>query len=116
MKVASMVDVIHPDGLVRGRVVEALGGALRITLNGADTHRKLAGRFLAETFGASVAHIALATDDIFTTLERLSNLGFELTCRLSNCRAETKQTGQGNSSRLIGAMHPKRELHSILPT
>ena len=42
-------------------------GGLRITLNGADNHRTLAGGFLAETFGASVQHLALATDDIFAT-------------------------------------------------
>lgn len=72
-----MVDVFDPDGLVRSQVVASRDGALRITLNGADSHRTLAGRFLAETFGASVQHLALATDDIFATLEQLSSRGFE---------------------------------------
>ncbi|MFT6168482.1 MAG: 4-hydroxyphenylpyruvate dioxygenase [Celeribacter sp.] len=73
-----MVDVIDPDGLVRSQVIEAQDGALKITLNGADTHRTLAGRFLSETFGASVQHIALATDDIFDTAKNLAARGFEV--------------------------------------
>lgn len=73
-----MVDVIDPDGLVRSQVIEAQDGALKITLNGADTHRTLAGRFLSETFGASVQHIALATNDIFDTAKTLAARGFEV--------------------------------------
>ena len=77
MKKTPMVDVIDPDGLVRSQVVESQDGGLRITLNGADTHRTLAGSFLADSFGASVQHLALATDDIFGTLPKLMDLGFE---------------------------------------
>ncbi len=77
MTKSPMVDVIDPDGLVRSQVVEAPDGALRITLNGAESHRTLAGRLLSETFGAPLQHIALATDDIFATTARLSDLGFE---------------------------------------
>ena len=72
-----MVDVFDPDGLVRSQVVESPDGALKITLNGADSHRTLAGRFLSETFGASVQHVALATDDIFSTLTDMTARGFE---------------------------------------
>lgn len=77
MTKSPMVDVIDPDGLVRSQVVEAPDGALRITLNGAESHRTLAGRILSETFGAPLQHIAMATDDIFATRERLADLGFE---------------------------------------
>ncbi|ETX16078.1 3-keto-5-aminohexanoate cleavage protein [Roseivivax halodurans JCM 10272] len=77
MRKSSMVDVIDPDGIVRSQVVESRDGALRITLNGAETHRTLAGRFLAENFGASVQHVALATEDIFGTAEALAARGFE---------------------------------------
>ncbi|WP_425097660.1 bifunctional sugar phosphate isomerase/epimerase/4-hydroxyphenylpyruvate dioxygenase family protein [Tropicibacter sp. S64] len=76
MKKSPMHDVIDPDGLVRSQVLETKDGALRITLNGADTHRTLAGRFLSESFGAPVQHIALATDDIFGTLDALAQRGF----------------------------------------
>lgn len=76
MQKSPIADVIDPDGLVRSQVVETKDGAFKVTLNGADTHRTLAGSFLAETFGASVQHIALATQDIFATLTSLQKRGF----------------------------------------
>ncbi|WP_095588652.1 bifunctional sugar phosphate isomerase/epimerase/4-hydroxyphenylpyruvate dioxygenase family protein [Actibacterium ureilyticum] len=72
-----MVDVIDPDGIVRSQVIEAADGALRVTLNGAETHRTLAGDFLANSFGTAVQHIALQCDDIFATADALGRLGFE---------------------------------------
>lgn len=77
MNKSPMVDVIDPDGLVRSQVVATKDGALRVTLNGADTYRTLAGSFLEETFGASVQHIALTTEDIFTSLGQMEKLGFK---------------------------------------
>jgi 4-hydroxyphenylpyruvate dioxygenase len=77
MQKMPMVDVFDPDGLVRSQVVQSSDTALKVTLNGADTHRTLAGGFLAETFGASVQHVALATQDIFATAEYLAALGFD---------------------------------------
>lgn len=71
-----MVDVVDPDGLVRSQAIEASDGAFRITLNGAETHRTMAGHFLSDSFGASVQHIALATDDIFATARTLKERGF----------------------------------------
>ncbi|WP_445680787.1 bifunctional sugar phosphate isomerase/epimerase/4-hydroxyphenylpyruvate dioxygenase family protein [Radicibacter daui] len=76
MKKSPMIDVIDPDGIVRSQAVEAEDCSLRITLNGADTHRTLAGEFLSGSFGASVQHVAMATDDIFSTASRLQQLGF----------------------------------------
>ena len=49
-----MIDVYDPDGLVRSQVVESPAGGLKVTLNGADSNRTLAGRFLTKSFGASV--------------------------------------------------------------
>lgn len=76
MTKAPMVDVVDPDGLVRSQALGTGDGAFRITLNGAETHRTLAGSFLASSFGAPVQHIALTTDDIFATAERLFESGF----------------------------------------
>ncbi|RZV99146.1 MAG: sugar phosphate isomerase/epimerase and 4-hydroxyphenylpyruvate domain-containing protein, partial [Rhodobacteraceae bacterium] len=76
MKKAPMVDVIDPDGLVHSQAVQAPDGALRLTLNGAESHRTLAGQFLSESFGSTVQHIAFATDDIFRTAEALQRGGF----------------------------------------
>jgi 3-dehydroshikimate dehydratase len=77
MSKSAMVDVIDPDGLVRSQALLAEGGKFRITLNGAETHRTLAGGFLADSFGASVQHVALSTNDIFATASALAGRGFE---------------------------------------
>ncbi|CAN7476126.1 TIM barrel protein [Mesorhizobium amorphae] len=72
-----MVDVIDPAGVVRSQVVESDdGGLLRLTLNGAENRRTLAGHFVAESFGSGVQHLAFASRDIFQTADRLTELGF----------------------------------------
>jgi len=70
-----MVDVVDPSGLVRSQVIENAAGTLRLTLNGAESHRTLAGRFIAETFGSSIQHLAFGTDDIFATARALQSNG-----------------------------------------
>lgn len=72
-----MVDVVDPAGLVRSRAIQNTDGSLRITLNGAESQDTLAGRFISETFGSSVQHIAFASDDIFATAAALRQNGFE---------------------------------------
>lgn len=71
-----MVDVVDPSGLVRSQVIESDDGALRLTLNGAENRKTLAGHFIAETFGSSVQHLAFSTEDIFATAARLRESGF----------------------------------------
>jgi 4-hydroxyphenylpyruvate dioxygenase len=71
-----MVDVIDPGGVVRSQAIETEDGAFRLTLNGAENHRTLAGHFIAESFGASVQHLAFATGDIFATASVLQANGF----------------------------------------
>ena len=53
-----MVDIIDPAGVVRSQVIENTAGTLRITLNGAENRRTLAGHFMAETFGSGIQHLA----------------------------------------------------------
>lgn len=72
-----MVDVADPSGLVHSRAIQSPDGAFRLTLNGADTHRTFAGRFIADSYGSSVQHIAFACDDIFFTASALAESGFE---------------------------------------
>lgn len=72
-----MVDVADPDGLVRSQAIEAPDGALRLTLNGAETHRTFAGRFLADSFNSAIQHLAFACDDILLTARALAARGFE---------------------------------------
>ncbi len=72
-----MVDIIDPAGLVRSQVIESPDGRLRITLNGAENRNTLAGRFIAETFGSGIQHIAFETEDIFATAAALADKGFQ---------------------------------------
>jgi 4-hydroxyphenylpyruvate dioxygenase len=72
-----MVDIIDPAGVVRSQVVENDAGTLRITLNGAENRRTLAGHFIAEKFGSGVQHLAFQTDDIFETAGALRKNGFQ---------------------------------------
>ena len=72
-----MVDIVDPSGLVRSQVIENESGSLRITLNGAENQRTLAGRFMAESFGSSVQHLAFATDDILATAAALRRNGLD---------------------------------------
>lgn len=72
-----LVDIADPAGLVRSQVVESADGALRITLNGAENRRTLAGHFIAENFGSNIQHLAFSTDDIFATAAALKANGFQ---------------------------------------
>ena len=83
-----MVDVVDPDGLVRSQALAGTDGAFRLTLNGAETHRTLAGAFLSDSFGAPVQHLAFATADIFATAAALADRGFEALAMSPNYYAD----------------------------
>ena len=76
MNKSPMVDVVDPDGLVRSQVIETPDGAVRLTLNGAETHRTFAGHFLEDSFNSAVQHIAFATGDIFQAAKTMARNGF----------------------------------------
>ena len=71
-----MVDVPDPAGLVRSQAIENVEGSLRLTLNGAENRRTLAGHFIAESFGSGIQHLAFASDEIFGTAAALRAAGF----------------------------------------
>jgi 4-hydroxyphenylpyruvate dioxygenase len=71
------VDVVDSGGIVRSLALYSPDGSFRITLNGVDTRKTVAGRFMATSSGTPVQHVAFATDDIFATAEALSERGFE---------------------------------------
>jgi 4-hydroxyphenylpyruvate dioxygenase len=73
---APLVDVIDPAGVVRSQAVESEDGGFRLTINGAENRRTLAGHFFVESFGSNVQHLAFATDDIFAAAAALQELGF----------------------------------------
>jgi 4-hydroxyphenylpyruvate dioxygenase len=72
-----MVDVVDPAGLVRSQAIANDDGTLRLTLNGAENSRTLAGHFIAESFGSAVQHIAFESSDIFETARALAANGFD---------------------------------------
>ena len=71
-------DVLDPGGLVKSQVVQAPDGGLRIALNASQSARTQSSRFLSEAFGSGVQHIALATDDLASTVARLEANGVAL--------------------------------------
>jgi 4-hydroxyphenylpyruvate dioxygenase len=70
--------VIDPGGVVQSQAVETADGTVRLVLNASQSNQTLSSRFLSESFGGGVQHIALATNDIFTTAERLRATGMDL--------------------------------------
>jgi 4-hydroxyphenylpyruvate dioxygenase len=73
-----MQDVLDPGGIVHSQVVETADGRFRLVLNASQSRQTLSSRFLTELFGSGVQHIALATADIFATVERLRASGVAL--------------------------------------
>ena len=71
------MEIADPVGLVLSQAVQSCDGSFRITLNGSAAAQTLPSRCLHAYMGAGVQHIALATDDIFGTAERLQDLGME---------------------------------------
>lgn len=71
-------DVFDPGGLVKSQVIQSADGSLRIILNASQSSRTLSSRFLSESFGSGVQHIAFATADIMATAERLKANGVRL--------------------------------------
>ena len=76
MKKSPLTDVADPSGVVYSRAVESPEGELRLNLNGARSQQTLSGAFLAERVEAGAQHIAFASDDIFETAARLSEMNF----------------------------------------
>jgi 4-hydroxyphenylpyruvate dioxygenase len=70
--------VIDPGGVVQSQVVETQDGTLRLVLNASQSRQTLSSRFLSELFGSGVQHLALASDDIFRTVDQLEANGIEL--------------------------------------
>jgi 4-hydroxyphenylpyruvate dioxygenase len=73
-----MQDVLDPGGIVHSQVIETADGGFRMVLNASQSRHTLSSRFLSELFGSGVQHIALATNDIFGTVERLRANGVAL--------------------------------------
>jgi 4-hydroxyphenylpyruvate dioxygenase len=71
-------DIFDPSGVVQSQVVETADGAFRMTLNGTDSDRTLAGHFLENALGGGIQHLALMTNDIFATADAMQAAGAEI--------------------------------------
>ncbi len=76
MQKSPLVDVRDPAGMIYSQSVESTEGEVSLNLNGASSQSTLSGAFLAEREHAGVQHIALLTDDIFETADRLQDTSF----------------------------------------
>ena len=61
---------------MRSQVIENKTGSFRMTMNGAENNRTVAGKFIENSFGSSVQHLAFATNDIFSTAKALKARDF----------------------------------------
>ena len=68
-------DIADPGGLVHSVVLENADRSLSLVLNGSQSSRTGAARFLTESFGSGVQHVAFASSDIFATAERVRAAG-----------------------------------------
>jgi 4-hydroxyphenylpyruvate dioxygenase len=75
---APVQTVLDPGGVVQSQAIETHNGSLRLILNASQSQRTLSSRFLNELFGSGVQHIALATDDLLATVQRLKAGGVDL--------------------------------------
>jgi 4-hydroxyphenylpyruvate dioxygenase len=71
-------DIFDPSGVVQSQVVESSDGAFRMTLNGTDSDRTLAGHFLENALGGGIQHLALTTNDIFASADAMRAAGAEI--------------------------------------
>lgn len=71
LKKRTTQDVIDPGGVVQSQALESDDGLIRLILNSSQSRQTQASQFVEKFFGSGVQQIALATDDIFATVERL---------------------------------------------
>jgi 4-hydroxyphenylpyruvate dioxygenase len=71
-------DVLDPGGVVLSQVVETPDGVFRLVLNASQSRHTLSSRFLDQSFGSGVQHIALSTSDIFAAVRQMRARGADL--------------------------------------
>ncbi len=71
-------EIPDPYGLIRSRTMVNQERSVRLPLNISDSRESSTGRFLTTYAGAGVHHIAMATDDIFNTIDRLTARGAQM--------------------------------------
>lgn len=75
---AEQYDMPDPNGLIQSQVVQSPGRRVRITLSASQSFTTMANRFVARYYGGGVQQIALSTDNIVATLEKLEANGISM--------------------------------------
>lgn len=84
MEKSPMVDVIDPDGIIKSQILQTPDNKVRFTLNGSDALHTRATNFIVGNPGATVQHIAFATDDAIGTAEQLLKGGIKILTQTEN--------------------------------
>ena len=71
-------DIADPGGLVHSVVLENADRSLALVLNGSQSRHTAAARFLTESFGSGVQHVAFRSKDIFATAATVRAAGLPL--------------------------------------
>ena len=78
MRKAVQQEIVDPGGLVKSQVVQTEDGKVRLVLNASQSSRTLSSRFINETFGSGVQHIAFSTGDIVATVAKMKAAGVRI--------------------------------------
>ena len=74
-KKSPIVDIIDPYGITKSQIIENDKKTFRMTMNGADNNKTVAGQFLANKKSSGIQHIALKTKNLINLVEMLKTKG-----------------------------------------
>ena len=74
-KKSPIVDIIDPHGITKSQIIENDKKTFRMTMNGADNNKTVAGQFLENNKGSGIQHIALKTKNLINLVEMLKTKG-----------------------------------------
>ena len=74
-KKSPIVDIIDPHGITKSQIIENDKKTFRMTMNGADNNKTVAGQFLANKKSSGIQHIALKTKNLINLVEMLKTKG-----------------------------------------
>ena len=75
VKKSPIVDIIDPYGITKSQIIENDKKTFRMTINGADNNKTIAGQFLENKKGSGIQHIALKTKNLINLVEMLKTKG-----------------------------------------
>ena len=72
----TQLDLVSSKGIIKSQAISSPEGEVRLNLNGSNNSQTIAGSFMTNKTGSSIQHIAFNTDDIFETVNILSENKF----------------------------------------